>query len=106
VGVDEARHDDHVGRVDGLDAGRAEVGADPLDAAVADEHIAARQRAERGIDGQDGAIPDQVGAARRRNACRLRPVRETNPNRSLRAPALSPAIRPLPSRPEDGRARA
>ena len=66
VGIDEARHDDHVGGVDGLDPGRRKVGPDALDAAVADQHVGARQRTEHGIDGEDRAVLDEIAAARRR----------------------------------------
>ena len=59
VRVDEARHDDHVGGVDGLGAGRREIGADRLDPAVADVHVGARQHAERRIDRDDRAVLDQ-----------------------------------------------
>ena len=48
VRVDEARHHDHVGGVDHLGAGRGEIGADRLDAAVANVDVGARQHASAG----------------------------------------------------------
>ena len=62
--IDEARHDDHVGRIDHLRTARGEIRPDRLDAAVAHQHVAPRQHAELRIHGDDRAVLDQVTAAR------------------------------------------
>jgi hypothetical protein len=63
VGVDEPRHDDHVGRIDHFSAGGSEVGTDRLDPPVVHVHVGARQHAGA-VDRDDGAILDQRVAAR------------------------------------------
>ncbi|MCY1525858.1 hypothetical protein D9M68_608580 [compost metagenome] len=64
VRIDEARHDDHVGRIDDLRASRcAQAAPDLLDHAVADPYVGARQHALGAVDRDDRAVADQVIAA-------------------------------------------
>jgi hypothetical protein len=77
VGVDETRHDDHVGGVDGFRSRGREIGPDRLDAAVAHQDIGAGQDAGL-VDGDDGAIPDQIGAPGRHRRGALTQRRRDN----------------------------
>ena len=59
VRVDQARHDDLVGGVDGLVGGRAEVAAHRLDAVAAEQKLAVLEVADLGIERDQPAAPDQ-----------------------------------------------
>ena len=74
VRVDEARHDDHVGGVNGLGARNVQIGSDRLDPSVVNMHICARQHA-CSVHGDNRAVLDYVVAARKQRRRGLRKQR-------------------------------
>ena len=69
MGVDEAGHADHAGRVEDGKPGRVDVLGHGDDGAVSHVHVAAREIADLGIDGQHGgAADDELAAGRQRPA--------------------------------------